>query len=607
MLALVNAGFIWYQINNTSDSSLVLRAILTLVVTFFLSTGITLFAESWKRSAFTKWSGIIPLIYGISFFFSINTLDVQNGIFDEPFIYFILHLVGFVALIFFAPYYPQGTRTKTESREYTNYFTHVSWAMLMATIVGGSLVALGSIALGTVGALFDVHTPISDWHLYENWFILALAIIAPLYGLISLPKKEEVKTNVYETNKFFAFIIKFIALPFIVIYFCILYAYSIKVLSNISEWPKWEISWLVIGFSTFGYLCYIFSKPYEWDNTIVRLFRKYFPFAVIPQLPMLGYAIMLRINQYDLTVNRYFVVIFGIWLTIISIYFVVSKLKSLTIIPASLTALAVLISLGPWSVYQLPLTRQYNRLVVNLEKAEILQNWVITPARDDINSDVQNNIYSWIEYVCQYDECNKIKQLFPEIVAEAEKKDEIEWNENKNEKWWNVNNEKSYPGINTWIIVDTVTRAINIEREYPQENRNNKYIILSTKDDYLYSSGLDVSGFDTLYSLNQHDFKEWTSLDKNYASINTESEELVIHNWDTVVRFSLKEINAELLKKYTKNSQNVIPSDLIKEFTQNSQTVKLILSNYSLKNPNYNSEDNTKDYDMISGFVLIKK
>jgi len=92
----------------------------------------------------------------------------------------------------------------------------------------------------------------------------------------------------------------------------------------------------------------MFSKSYEDEHRAVQIFRKFFPIVVIPQIPMLAYAIILRINQYDLTMNRYFVVIFGIWLTIISLYFVFGKIKSLTVIPATLTAITLLISIGPW-------------------------------------------------------------------------------------------------------------------------------------------------------------------------------------------------------------------------------------------------------------------
>lgn len=197
---------------------------------------------------------------------------------------------------------------------------------------------------------------------------------------------------------------------------------------NFSDWPKGMISWMVIGFSAFGYLNYIFSKSYETGGKHVSLFRKYFPLVVLPQTLMLFYAIYLRIDQYDVTMNRYFVVIFGAWLVIVSLYLLLSNKKSMSLIPASLALISFVISVGPWSVFSLPLNRQYDRLIVNLEKAHILKDGVITPLKNttDINADLSRDIASGIEYVCSYSDCALIRNLFPEQVKDV-KKDE-NWN-----------------------------------------------------------------------------------------------------------------------------------------------------------------------------------
>lgn len=350
VLVLVNAGFAWYQVNHpgSPESDMIFRIMMTLIVTFFLSVGVAIFGESHSENKYVRWMPVLPILYGIGFYFSIRYMDTNSGFFNDDIVLFILHLVGFIAWIFFAPYLLRREQTERDVIQYTNYFTQVAWAFLMSGLVGGAVMALGSIAIGAVGTLFDLNTLINEWKMYENWAVAALALAAPLYGLMHLPRRKEVEEREYDTNKFFAFVIRFIVIPFVTLYFCILYAYSVKVLLNISDWPKGEVSWLVIGFSIFGYLGYIFSKSYEEEHKAVQVFRRFFPIVVIPQIPMLGYAILLRINQYDLTMNRYFVVIFGIWLTIISLYFVFGKVKSLTVIPATLTAITLLISVGPW-------------------------------------------------------------------------------------------------------------------------------------------------------------------------------------------------------------------------------------------------------------------
>lgn len=288
--------------------------------------------------------------------------------------------------------------------------------------------ALGFIAIGAVTTLFDLSGFLWNDKLYGNWAAIALALFAPLYGLIHIPHITDVDKKAFEINRFFSFLIKFVAVPFIYIYFAILYAYSIKVLANFSDWPKGIVSWLVIGFSSFGYLTYIFSRAYE-ENSMVHMLRKYFPYVVIPQIAMLAYAIYLRIAQYDLTMNRYFVVIFGLWLLGISLYYVASKRKSLAIIPASLSLISLIISLGPWSVFTYPQIRQETRLVRNLETAQILQGNTIVPLKSerDISKELSTEIAAGIDYLCNFDDCARIKEIFPIQAQKAETKSREDW------------------------------------------------------------------------------------------------------------------------------------------------------------------------------------
>ncbi len=100
----------------------------------------------------------------------------------------------------------------------------------------------------------------------------------------------------------------------------------------------------------------------------------------------------------------------------------------MSLIPASLAIISFVISVGPWSVSRLPLHRQYDRLVVNLEKANILKDGIITPLKNttDIDADLSRDIASGIDYVCGYSDCSLIRNLFPEQVKNI--KDESSWN-----------------------------------------------------------------------------------------------------------------------------------------------------------------------------------
>jgi hypothetical protein len=173
-------------------------------------------------------------------------IPLTNEWMIDSIVYFSLHLVGFIALIFFAPYCANLFYRKEESVEYTNYFTRTAWILFMSCIVGGSLVALGSIAITSVQELFDLSSFITRHKIFENWAIISISLIAPLYFLTQFPRVADIEKRKYDINKFFSFLIRFIAVPFIILYFIILYAYSVKVLLNFQDWPKGMISWMVV-------------------------------------------------------------------------------------------------------------------------------------------------------------------------------------------------------------------------------------------------------------------------------------------------------------------------------------------------------------------------
>lgn len=159
-----------------------------------------------------------------------------------------------------------------------------------------------------------------------------------------IPDKDHFYELVHYKKQAWHFMVEYLFLPFTVIYFLILYSYSIFVLADFGNWPRGIISWMVIGFSTLGYFTYILSYSLQENHKYIALFRKFFPWVVIPQLGMLFYAIYLRIHQFDLTINRYLVVLFGIWLLIVSLYLVFSRRKFLAFIPLFLTTLILIFS-----------------------------------------------------------------------------------------------------------------------------------------------------------------------------------------------------------------------------------------------------------------------
>jgi Domain of unknown function (DUF4153) len=603
VLLVFAVSLLWLYIVNIDDNQdWTYRTIITGIVVFFLATAVVLIHEQVKLTRVVRLATwLVPIIFGACFYLAID------GVYDgdiEAVTYTFLALSGFFATLFVAPFVPGFFTGKGENpTHFSNYFTQISWVVLMSLVVGGVLMLLGSIAIASVLALFDIESWVDEWDLFGNWAVVSLILTAPLYALASLPYVPDYETKTFIQNKFFSFIIRYIATPFIFVYFLILYAYSAKVLMNFSDWPKGIVSWMVIGFSSFGYLIYILSRAYTDESRMVAVFRQYFPYMVAPQILMLGYAIYLRIAQYDLTMNRYFVVVFGIWLTLISLYYIISAKKYLSFIPTSLVVIIVVISFGPWSVYSLPLARQEVRLMTNLETARILQNGNIVPlaSAKDISKELSNDIYSGISYVCDFRDCEIITRLFVDQYEQADMDARKEWLDYTYE--W----KKPYTKPTKWQIVSAVTTGIKVQQSWWSEGVEPPYLQFNTKWTWVYP--LDITGYDQIVSVYGSGMGNIIpSKDGNmglaYITLDADTNKLTYH------RVGLADIVMTLPTRTDLTSASVSTglesSDLTFSLTGETLDMMLYLDSYAIRNPNYIGEKQVQSYYGINGVALIR-
>lgn len=602
-----------------------IKIIITLIITFFFSVWMLLTSESNNYSKLkTYLLQIIPLGFWVMLYnvFSNNFDNIENILF------IFLSFFGIFFYLFFAPYLKNIFKNNLKQSVFYTYFYNISVLFLISFILWGILFWLWSIWISAVFALFDIRDLIS-YDIYQDWAILSLSFITPLFALTRIPEKKSFKENHFNENAFFSFLIKYIAIPFIYIYFIILYAYTIKVLSNFGDWPKGEVSWMVIGFSIFGYITYIFSYIFEEKNKFIKTFRKFFPFAVIPQIFMLFYAIYLRIAQYDITINRYLVVVFGIWLLSISLYYIFSKKKYLAIIPFLLTAFTIIISIWPWSVHQLPESRQLDRLENNLIEANILKDWKIIPLKnvESINKELSKNIYSGIEYLCDFDNCNYIKNLFPVIYKDIEEKDKKQWIKNREDnikryeeaiikyaetdKQRVQNNKKilqrtlieKYNWVNRWEIVTEITKKIKVQSYYSKLNERKTIYLNIDRDERVFP--IDIQGYSKILRLESNN-NYWYNYE--YWNVNISKKQIeIIKDWKITETISIeKELN-KIIKKFEDTlSTNFSKNDLTFEIISNNKNYKIIFQDLSVENPKYKWSLDDRSYYYGEWYLLVK-
>lgn len=569
------------------------KAALAGIVCFFLSTGLTLFLESQKdfKSKHSKVLHLFPFIFSIGFYYF---LSIWGNSF-ELFVRFFLTLTGVGSFLFFAPYISKLRKSASENTAYYSYFYSVSTAIFTALITWLSTFVLWAIGIAAVDVLFDLSWSILD-NIYWDVAIFSLAVLAPLFGLSKLPQMETFYEDSYNESIFFSFLLKYIALPFISLYFLILYAYTVKVLLNFSDWPRGEVSWMVIGFSLFGYLTYVLSYVFETWYRYIKSFRKVFPYAVLAQTWMLFYAIYLRIVQYDFTVNRYFVVTFGVFLVVVSLYLIFSKYKRLVVIPLILCLFTVIFSLWPWSVYALPESRQLSRLKENLIEANILQWDIIVPLENisDIDAQLSWEIYAGIQYLCALNNCESIERLFPEQYQQV-----------LNQKY---DLTASYPldtnfDLTSWETISWITEILNVERYVRNSNYDDSYHSVNMNLTYYDTHfPMDTTGYTTVSELTYNTIA-YQKMNTLNARIDTRNQQLVVEKWEEVLEtLSMSDIFSTLKNI---NSPVSDPEKMVFELQGARYDVKIFLD--SIRFPLEEVGESEYYRGHANGYVLLRE
>ena len=350
---------------------------------------------------------------------------------------------------------------------------------------------------------------------------------------------------------------------------------------------------MVIWFSIFWYVIYVFSYIFENKNRLIWVFRKVFPYAVLPQLFMLFYAIGLRINQYDITVNRYFVVVFWLFLLFTSLYYIFSKEKRIHFLPFTLTLISVFISVWPWSVYSYPAERQLDRLQDNLIEAWILKDWNIIPLEqyEDIDKKLSKNIYSWISYVCDFSDCEDIKKLFPNEYRDLEIKHKKQYKLNKNDS-----PDLVYDTPYKWEVVRAITEAIKVKEYFELADENEPQINLYL-DRFDKIFPLDVDWYSAVLRIESRYTKDLSY----YAKLNAKNKTIeIVRSENTTDSIDISNMVDELYETYKSSWKQDID---IQKMTFEVSDYRVIFEHISIENPDYIGEND--DVDFYGNWYLL--
>ncbi len=286
------------------------------------------------------------------------------------------------------------------------YYVMDIMSEISLTIVYSIVLYFGmAFILFTIDALFNANI---SFNVYINIFILVVFVFAVALFLSRFPEKD----RTYRTTEYtraLRVLLTYIVIPLISIYTAILYIYFGKIIIT-RVWPSGLVSHLVVWYSTVSVGVLFLISPLLETDRIARAFKKIFPKALLPILLMMFISIGIRISQYGLTENRYYLVLLGIWLLGMMIYFGFAPRRKNIIISISLSLLILISVYGPLSSFSLARASQNNRLEGLLEKNQMLVAGEIVK-NPDISQEDRREINNIISYFSTNHRIDQIKVL----------------------------------------------------------------------------------------------------------------------------------------------------------------------------------------------------
>ena len=314
----------------------------------------------------------------------------------------IMRYVSLVLVFVVTPFFIQRLGIRNH---YEVYVLKILNGIVTTVIYAAVLYAGISIIMFTISSLFTVN--IAGKYYFYNW-ILVVLIFGVTFFLSKIPHPDA-NHSMFSYPDALKILLIYIVIPLITVYTLILYVYFVRILLT-GEWPQGLVSHLVLWYSTVSVGVIFLLMPVYEQNRISTIFRTWFPVVILPVLGMMFASIYLRINQYGFTENRYLIVILGIWVTAVMLYFSTRKINRNIIIPISLAIVIFVSAFGPLSSFSVSVRSQNRRLENILIRNGMLPDGSVAPNPDIPLAD-KKEISNIISYFTSIHDLTKVAIL----------------------------------------------------------------------------------------------------------------------------------------------------------------------------------------------------
>lgn len=301
-------------------------------------------------------------------------------------------------IFFFIPYF---YKRKNFELYCVQLLTNFAVTYFYAVVLYLGLAAI----LFTISKLFLVQMG----RVYFDIWLMVVGIFAPAYFLADVPHlKKEFQVAGYP--KVLKILLLYIVVPLIIAYSAILYVYFAKIIIT-KTWPEGIVSHLVLWYSLISSVVFFFINPFRATIKWIAKFLSLIPKFMLPLLAMMFVAMGLRIQSYGITENRYFVMVAGLWVTGLLLYYLFSKKVNNIILPISLALVAALSVTGPWSSYSISKLSQNNRFAAILTKYDMIRDDLVVKPERQLPKAAKAELVSVLSYFERFHSLAELKYL----------------------------------------------------------------------------------------------------------------------------------------------------------------------------------------------------
>lgn len=318
-----------------------------------------------------------------------------------------------------------------------NGFWQFNKQMFLRFLISG--LYAGVLFVGLAGALLAIHTLFNvtiKEKVYADLFITLSGIFHPLFFLSGIESPVNRLNDEHDYPKGLKVFTQYVLLPLVTVYLVILYVYTGKILVEMNL-PKGWVANLILGFSVTGMFSLLLVYPVRGHegNKWMQTFSRLFYYSLLPLIVLLFVAIGTRIREYGVTVERYIVAMLGVWLLLITIYFIFSKTKNIILIPITLALFLFGSCFGPWGMLQVSERSQTKRLIQLLEKNGAISDGKLKKMTEEemkkINTDEEHQIRSIFSYISENHGLECLKDWMPEACSSAVLDDSVSGSRNR--------------------------------------------------------------------------------------------------------------------------------------------------------------------------------